>query len=381
MVRIVRRAFTLIELIVVIAIVGILIALLLPAVQSVREAAARAKCANNLKQLSLAVHHYHDANGTIPSYFGISPARKGSTANVVGTRSPYGGWFVFLLPYVEQQPLADRIQADIDASGRNTNLTTGGSPGTPGTVTGTQTITVYQNGTVYTYEINVTTGGTAGTAGTTTNHGIWIPEAREAQFKVLQCDVDPSRPANGLFSGWGLTNYLANWNAWGNSTGTGETTCGLDWSPGNLGFFAAPPRLPDLRDGLANTILFAEGYSVCDRIGRYALFSANQHNFGITSRLSNARFLVGDEFPQGTVTRLNGLPNVLPFQVKPKPLPNTTPQCRGTSDCCDMWRAQTGHRVMPTAFADGSVRLVLPTIGRETWGRLMLPRDGRVAVE
>ncbi|NLS94174.1 MAG: DUF1559 domain-containing protein [Planctomycetaceae bacterium] len=97
-----RRAFTLVELLVVIAIIGILIALLLPAVQAAREAARRSQCTNNLKQLALAEHNYHDSFKTFPQYVFKSPA--------------YSHWesysaFTAILPYVEQQPLYDSIKA------------------------------------------------------------------------------------------------------------------------------------------------------------------------------------------------------------------------------------------------------------------------------
>jgi prepilin-type N-terminal cleavage/methylation domain-containing protein len=86
-----RKGFTLIELLVVIAIIAVLIALLLPAIQKVREAANRSKCMNNLKQIGVACHNYHDLNGF------IVPTRL--------SRVGHATWAVLLMPFLEQENL------------------------------------------------------------------------------------------------------------------------------------------------------------------------------------------------------------------------------------------------------------------------------------
>src|SRR5688572_16320716 len=102
-----RRGFTLVELLVVIAIIGILVALLLPAIQAAREAGRRISCGNNIKQLVLGMHNYHDIYNMLPSHYGtFNRQLEGSAYNTTNTGK---SWMVSILPHIEQKPLYDKI--------------------------------------------------------------------------------------------------------------------------------------------------------------------------------------------------------------------------------------------------------------------------------
>src|SRR5262245_1165090 len=128
-----RPAFTLIELLVVIAIIAILIGLLLPAVQKVRESAARLKCGNNLKQLGLALHGYHDTNGIIPP---LALCGNGTEDLNGGMANIWYNWrhlnvAIFLLPWLEQENIFKQMNLHLNGDDNTV-------PGIPGGLTNLQ---------------------------------------------------------------------------------------------------------------------------------------------------------------------------------------------------------------------------------------------------
>src|SRR5437016_5430626 len=104
-----KRGFTLVELLVVIAIIGVLVALLLPAVQSAREAARRMQCTNNLRQIGVALHNFHDTNQCLPPG-GVATSTAPTIAHTKFSipTNVIHGWGVFIYPYIEQKALYDQ---------------------------------------------------------------------------------------------------------------------------------------------------------------------------------------------------------------------------------------------------------------------------------
>jgi prepilin-type N-terminal cleavage/methylation domain-containing protein len=217
-----RNAFTLIELLVVIAIIAILIALLLAAVQRVREMAARAGCANNLKQIGLATHNYLSIHGTFPPAWQSLPAPDPAVPATASSVGP--SVFVLLLPYLEQDNVSKQI-----------NLSQG------------------------------------------TLNPANMPPINQAYAAVISSYLCPSAPGEGAVDySTALNLSFANLNYNGIDYPPGlifgridyAPDCGTqfgtqdDGSPGNLGIISLPPlsatRIEDITDGTSNTLLFVE---------------------------------------------------------------------------------------------------------------------------
>jgi prepilin-type N-terminal cleavage/methylation domain-containing protein len=255
-----RNAFTLIELLVVIAIIAILIGLLLPAVQKIREAAARMQCSNNLHQLALAAHNYVDANQKLPPASQVPYAAVNDDANNQ-MQMPFGpNWAVLLLPYIEQDNLYKQSNAAA-YPGFSPVPHVGAAKSMP--------------------------------SGFYASFNSSWRSIRGVVVKTYQCPSDannqtlyndPSPTTSPLEAGWARGNYGANAgfddydhvNGGSNYTssagGTGWPLYGVVSSPVMSSNYGS--KITDISDGTSNTIMFNElraGISPLDPRGVWAL--------------------------------------------------------------------------------------------------------------
>jgi prepilin-type N-terminal cleavage/methylation domain-containing protein/prepilin-type processing-associated H-X9-DG protein len=338
-----RRGFTLIELLVVIAIIAVLIALLLPAVQSAREAARRAQCVNNLKQVGIAMHNYHDVAGSLP---------PGGMAIVDGT------WQLFILPYLEQGVLYNAYNM-------------GGTYEIPGS------------------------GGVKNTDQNLRYGGVCQLTVTSARINTLTCPSDsinttgyPSAIASMPVS---FHNYVVNFGSFGYyqqlstaPSGYGGTTFSTPYPPGTWSgapFSDAEPSFYPARlqvypfasitDGLSNTLMASE----C--IQGHA-FNGTQDLRGFTWWGEAAAFETWlapnsplPDVEESTSYCPANYPAMAPLNP-PCTAPYTTSQ--GVT-----YAARSRHPGgVNTLFCDGSVKFVKNTVNLFTWRALSTTQGGEV---
>jgi len=316
-----RFGFTLIELLVVIAIIAILIGLLLPAVQKVREAAARTQTLNDLKQIGLACANSNDTYKREPpsiGYFPRAPISGGNATNSMGSI------FYWLLPFME----ADNVYK------------LGQPPAPPGLAANTAT-GVWGYATIHSQVINPL---------------------------ISPLDFTTSDGTNG--AGWGGSSFAANIRVYGDGTqaaqiqkyGSGTNVAGT----ADNGC-----RLPvTFQDGSSNTIIMATRYVVCGTGGSVWTSEAG------TSADPWGPFF-GGNVPVTLAVPPAALTGTIPFQVAPTQPAGTNP-CSPTNTGTGGGAMSFGTGGIQVGLADGSTRTLAPSTQGTTWALLLVPNDGQV---
>ena len=334
-----RRAFTLVELLVGVAIIGVLVALLLPAVQQAREAARRTQCRSNLHQLALALHNYHDVAGQFP----LSIQNTGAAPGPAWAASSRGSYFVRLLPQLDQGPLYNLL-----------DFSTVGPPWNPpnfeaqGDAAG-----LYRHRVIPVFLCPSDTGEVISGHGAKSNYALSLGNQR----------------MDALPTAWGICTLYP-----GNDFGNGRTSHGNafqqanPWHPEHLaaqnfsGVVARQnwaARLRDITDGTSNTIAGGEIRPQCGDHTRHGWFHYNSLWVATTAPINFPVVCVGES-----------------GWNSPTPAP-------GMNGCnhWQNWQTSQGFKSRHESGAhfvlcDGSVRFISENIDYMTYQRLGDRRDG-----
>jgi len=327
-----RRGFTLIELLVVIAIIAILIALLVPAVQKVREAAARTTCTNNLKQIGLGCHNFESTFKRLPPLYGGAEAPGGVpiVSKAASSKFPriFGSTTVFILPYIEQDNLYKSMAA--------------GSPSD------------------------------------------YVPTTATAQNKVVPTYVCPADPSmnDGIqaTSTKGGSSYAANAQVFAPTSTEAANAANTMVVATTVGWCDRGAAIARIQDGSSNTILFMHVYAVC-ATGGSAWGETNgdlkQPAPGIATsypwqrsgtngmtQTTNSTVVGSGASPSAAGGTFNNLPN--PYGTA----------WSGTIGC-NPYNPSTPHSsAMMVVLGDASVRSCVPSMDFKTWNQACLPNDG-----
>jgi prepilin-type N-terminal cleavage/methylation domain-containing protein len=334
-----RTGFTLVELLVVIAIIGILVSLLLPAVQAAREAGRRSSCSNNLKQMGLALHEFNDTYGTSPAaiihsgrynnpnnkpYCGPEVCFKGQTPYTIYNHSG----FVALLPFLEQKPLADRYNYQMVASVSSPY----GIPVGPDPTTNPNRRIVNGVDGVVSHLLKV----------------YWCPSDRDPVAETRNVgqttdfyEMNETRRSNYLFSTGAYTDYDNNYLA---------TSMDARGAFGNNG----AAKLADCVDGTSSTLAIGE-----------------------SKYLKNGSTVFGPYWGAGTHTAVHGRGYYNTFTPNYK-----YGVCSGVPSkfCVYAWGFSSNHpAITQFVMMDGSVQVIKDTIQPAVWKAICTPEAGEVA--